>query len=117
MDAGSYLIGNTGLGDSHRIDTYVLKDVPAGKVINVFLQDNQLQQPGAPDVRLEQVPPGQPRLVQPRGQPRPAPWEAVSFLCVVSGDYYIQVKPIAGQGTITTGSTSRSSTPRTSRRR
>ena len=102
--SGDFLLGTTGLGDMHRIDMYVLKNVPAGKVINASLEIiNFNTQPGQ----------GQCLIVEGwnryhidhlawsnrEDNPERRRWEAVSFLCVVTGDYYITVKPVAGGGT------------------
>jgi hypothetical protein len=59
MVPGDYLAGTTGLGDTHRIDTYVIKNVAAGMVINASIRITN--------------------------------WN--------TGDYFIQLKPIAGVGT------------------
>jgi hypothetical protein len=104
--SGDFLDGTTGMDDPHRIDTYVLHDVPTGKVVNASLQIINF------DGR-----PGQGQALQLTGwnrhhtdalawsnredNPDRRPWEAVSFLCVITGDYYLQLKPIAGQGKIT----------------
>jgi hypothetical protein len=103
--SGDFLNGNTGLGDTHRIDMYVLKNVPAGKVINAsLLITNFNTQPGQGQCVLVE---GWNRYHQDHlawsnreDNPDRRRWEAVSFLCVVTGDYYITVKPIAGGGTI-----------------
>jgi len=103
--SGDFLDGTTGLDDPHRIDTYVLRDVPAGKVVNASCLMTNFNGP-----------PGEGQSLMLTGwnryhvdalawsnredNPDRRPWEAVSFLCVVSGDYYIQLKPIAGKGTI-----------------
>jgi hypothetical protein len=103
--SGDFLLGTTGLGDMHRSDMFVLKNVPAGKVINAsLLITNFNTQPGQ----------GQCILLEGwnkyhmdhlawsnrEDNPERRRWEAISFLCVVTGDYYISVKPIAGGGTI-----------------
>ncbi|MBM4249364.1 MAG: hypothetical protein FJ149_08025 [Euryarchaeota archaeon] len=105
FNSGDFLLGTTGLGDPHRIDMFVLKNVPAGKVINAsLLITNFNTQPGQ----------GQCILLEGwnkyhldhlawsnrEDNPERRRWEAITFLCVVTGDYYISVKPIAGQGTI-----------------
>ena len=100
----TFLDGTTGLGDAHRIDIYVLKNVPAGKVINASLQvtnfngppyNQAIQLEGWNKFHMEHL-----AWSNREDQPVRRPWEAISFLCVVTGDYYISLKPIAGAGTM-----------------
>jgi hypothetical protein len=101
----TFLDGTTGMGDVHRIDIYILKNVPAGMVINASLEiTNFNTQPGQGQCLLLE---GWNRYHMDHlawsnreDQPVRRVWEAISFLCVVTGDYYISVKPIAGSGTI-----------------
>jgi len=104
-NSGDFLIGNTGLGDQHRIDTFVLKNIPAGKVINASLlitnfntQPNQGQCviiEGWNKYHFDHL-----AWSNREDNPERRRWEAISYLCVVSGDYYVSVKPVAGGGTI-----------------
>ena len=105
VENGEYLDGTTGLSDPHRCDLYVLRDVPAGKVVNAScLVTNYKSGPGE-SVALQLTGWNLHHadiLAWSNREDNPdwRPWEALSFLCVVSGDYYILLKPIAGQGTI-----------------
>jgi len=102
MVPGDYLTGTTGLGDTHRIDTFVLKNVPSGMVVNASLlitnwNSNDRQaclMSGWNKYHADNL-----AWSNREDNPDRRQWEAVTFLCVVTGDYYIQVKPIAGSGT------------------
>jgi hypothetical protein len=100
ISSGDIITGTTGLGDSHRIDTFVLKNVPAGKVINASLlitnfNNQALQLTGWNRFHIDAL-----AWSNREDNPERRQWEAVSFLCVVTGDYYLQLKPIAGTGTM-----------------
>ena len=98
--SGDFLDGTTGLGDTHRIDMYVIKNVPAGKVINASCRITNFNNQamiieGWNKYHLDHL-----AWSNREDNPDRRQWEATTFLCVVTGDYYITVKPIAGQGTI-----------------
>ena len=99
MSPDEYLVGNTGLGDPHRIDNYVLKDVPAGTVINASVRITNFNNQALLVSGWNKYHQDNLAWSNREDNPDRRQWEAVSFMCVVTGDYYIQVKPIAGQGT------------------
>ena len=102
MEPGDYLSGTTGLADTHRIDTFVLRDVPSGMVVNASVRitnwnsnDGQsLIMSGWNKYHVDNL-----AWSNREDNPDRREWEAVTFLCVVTGDYFIQLKPIAGNGT------------------
>ena len=102
MRPGEYLAGTTGPNDTHRTDTFVLKNVPSGLVINASVRisnwnsgDNQaLLVSGWNKHHVDNL-----AWSNREDNPDRRPWEAITFLCVITGDYYIQLKPIAGTGT------------------
>ena len=102
MERGDFLAGTTGLQDGHRFDTFVMKNVPSGKVVNASVRitnwngnDRQaLLMTGWNSARTDNL-----AWSNREDNPDRREWEAVTFLCVVSGDYYVQLRPIAGTGT------------------
>jgi hypothetical protein len=102
MVPGDYLAGSTGLGQTHRIDTFVIRNIPSGMVVNASVRitnwnsnDNQaLLVSGWNKYHMDNL-----AWSNREDNPDRREWEAVTFLCVVTGDYYIQLKPIAGSGT------------------
>ena len=100
LASGNSVDGATDLNDSHRIDTYVLRDVYAGKVINASLQLMDFNQQALLLSAWNEFHSDSLAWSNREDNPDRREWEALSFLCVISGDYYIQIKPIAGQGTV-----------------
>lgn len=98
-----YMTGNTALADKHRTDTYVLKNVPAGKVINASLQILNGGTPPQFALRLEAYNKYHADVLAWSNiltNPVRRTWEALTLLAVTTGNYYFRVIPIAGAGTI-----------------
>jgi hypothetical protein len=98
--SGDYLDGTTGFGDVHRIDTYVIRNVSAGKIINASLQITNFNSQALLLSGWNKYHNDVLAWSNREDTPDRRVWEAISFLCVVTGDYYIQLKPIAGSGTV-----------------
>jgi len=100
MASDTFLEGSTNIGDQHRIDTFVLKDVPAGKIINASVQMANWSNQALMLIAWNRYT----QNIQASSNREDAPtirrWEAVSLICVVTGDYYLQLKPIAGSGKV-----------------
>ncbi|MEM2976814.1 MAG: tandem-95 repeat protein [Thermoplasmata archaeon] len=100
LNSGDYVTGMTGLGDPHRIDTYVLRNVPAGKIINASCRITNFNNQALILKAFNKYHLDTLAWSNREDNPDRRQWEALTLLCVITGDYYLQLNPIAGTGDI-----------------